>query len=130
MPNPKSEARVDRFLAGMIPARDFDHAMHVEVAWALLNRYPFVEALARCTAAIKAMAERAGAADKFNLTITAAFMALIDEHRRAHPHADWTYFIAANPDLLDKKLLARWYTPERLRSAQARETFLMPAAPS
>lgn len=126
MNNLDPDALVDRFLAGAIAAPDFKHDMHVAVAWALLKRMPYLEALTRCVATIKAMAEREGAPHKFNMTITTAFMALIDEHMRATPQATWSEFVAANPTVLDKKLLERWYAPERLRSRGARETFLMP----
>ena len=37
-------------------------------------------------------------------------------------------FIAQNRDLLSNDLLAKWYSPERLKSDLARSVFLMPDA--
>jgi hypothetical protein len=126
--NEESDALVERFLAGDIAARDFTHDMHVKVAWALLKRMPFLEALERCAATIKAMAVREGAPHKFNTTITIAYMSLIDEHMREAPYETWEAFIAANPALMDKALLGRWYGRERLHSPEARASFVMPQA--
>jgi hypothetical protein len=120
------DALVERFLAREIPPREFTHEMHVAVGWALLRRMPYPEALAAYAATIRAMAESVGAAEKFNITITAAFLALIAEHLAEDDALAWPAFIAANPALLDKSLLARWYSPERLRSPLARATFVMP----
>jgi len=35
-------------------------------------------------------------------------------------------FIAANPDLLDKNILLRWYSKQQLDSQLARTTFVLP----
>lgn len=122
----ESNELVERFLAREITARDFKHDMHVAVAWSLLRRLPFADALAQCASTIKFMAEREGAPEKFNTTITVAYMGLIGEHMSAHPKATWDEFISANRQLLDKSLLGRWYPRERLHSPLARETFLLP----
>jgi hypothetical protein len=37
-------------------------------------------------------------------------------------------FVEENQDLLSGNILAKWYTPERLRSDLARTVFLMPDA--
>jgi hypothetical protein len=121
-----ADALVERFLNLKIAASDFTHDLHVAVGWALLRRMHYVEALACCTATIKAMAEREGAPQKFNTTITVAYLALIDGHLRETPDATWPEFIAAHPKLMDKTLLARWYPAETLRSPEARATFVMP----
>jgi hypothetical protein len=120
------DALVERFLAREVPPRDFTHEMHVAVGWALLRRMSYPEALAVCAATIKAMAESVGAAEKFNTTITAAFLALIAEHMAEGGARTWPDFIAANPALLDKAVITRWYSPERLSSPLARATFVMP----
>jgi hypothetical protein len=127
MQDPANDTLVERFLNREIAATDFTHEMHVRVGWALLHRMPYHEALARIAATIKFMAEREGHPQKFNTTITAAFLALIAEHVAEHKEASWQDFIAANPALTDKQVLTRWYPIERLHSPAARETFLMPA---
>jgi hypothetical protein len=42
--------------------------------------------------------------------------------------ADFLAFERANPDLMDRSVLARWYRPERLALEAARRTFLLPDA--
>ena len=121
------DAFLERFMNREIPARDFTHEMHVRAGWSLLNRMSYLEALDRCASTIRFMAEREGAGQKLNTTITVAFLALMGEHIAATPGATtWREFIAANNALLDKTVLTRWYAPERLKSPAAREGFLMP----
>lgn len=112
-------------------ARDLDpaafrHGDHVAVAYEMLRRYDFLNATAKYGASLNAIATKAGAADKYNTTITVAFMSLIAERIDRDDCADYDDFIAENPDLLSKDILKAWYSPERLKSPLARSTFLMP----
>ena len=104
----------------------FGHVDHIRVAFDLLQEGDFIDAAATYARGIQTLAARAGAADKFNLTITYAFMSLIAEAMTRTPTADFDSFLAANPALMDKTLLTRWYSPARLHSTTARDTFLMP----
>ena len=106
----------------------FDHAGHVKAAFTLLRDKPFLEAAEIYCEDIRKRAGEAGHPEKFNLTITLAFLSLIAEHIADDPDTDWESFIARNPVLLDKTLLTRWYTADRLWSDAARRTFLMPEA--
>ena len=72
------------------------------------------------------MAGSVGAPEKFNATITVAFMSVIAERKSQVESADFDSFISANPDLLDGNALRGWYTKERLNSPAARHQFLMP----
>ena len=117
---------LDRFEERQIPAPDFRHLDHVQVAFEILDKYDFVQACARYASTIKAMAESAGAPEKFNATITVAFMSVIAERKSQMENADFESFISANPDLLDGNALKGWYTKERLDSPAARHQFLMP----
>jgi hypothetical protein len=110
---------------GLDPAL-FSHRLHVEAALALVDETDFLDAANRYQRAIRVLAERAGAPQKANVTITLAFLALIAERRAGMPDADCEEFLAANPDLLRKDVLAQWYAPERLRAPLAQRSFLMP----
>lgn len=72
------------------------------------------------------MAEHVGVAEKYNATITFAFMSLIAERKSLSPSDDFESFLESNPDLLDKSVLRRWYSEKRLFSALARKQFLLP----
>ena len=117
---------LDAFLAGQIDPREFRHPDHVRLAFELLVRTPFPEAAVRFSAALKAITRRLGHPERYHETITVAFLALIAE--RAKPGDDFATFAAANPDLLDKRVLERWYSTERLASPLARRTFILPEA--
>jgi hypothetical protein len=123
---PAPTADLTAFLHGELDARVFHHADHVRVAFEVLERHPFVEAAALVSAALKAMAVRAGNPSAYHETITLAFLALIAERRAAGGFCDYAAFAAANPDLLDKAVLTRWYGPHKLGSETARRIFVLP----
>ena len=104
----------------------FRHRDHVAVACQLLRQHDFLEASARYGAHLQAIASKAGVPQKFNTTVTLAFLSLIAERMATCQHEDFDDFAARNPDLLSKDLLLSWYPPERLSSDLARKVFLMP----
>lgn len=116
-------ARIDlleAFEADTLDPAVFDHLAHVEVAAAMLAQTDFLDAVARYQRGIARIAVRAGAANKANLTITIAFLSLIAERLAQDPRLD------AHPELMDRKLLAQWYSGARLAQPHARAAFLMP----
>ncbi|HYB32895.1 MAG TPA: hypothetical protein VED45_05635 [Steroidobacteraceae bacterium] len=120
---------LERFLRGELDAARFPHREHVRMAFELLRRYDFAETALHFTRALRAMAQRAGKPQAFHQTVTIAFLSLIAERIESGRASDFAAFARDNPDLLDKAALARWYRPERLASASARRTFLLPEPP-
>ncbi len=119
---------LDDFTDDRIEPQTFGHAQHVETAYALLQHKPFLEAAVAHIGGLKKLALAAGEPMKFNMTITLAYLGLIAERIEADQNTHWGKFIASNADLLDKKLLLRWYEPEVLWSDAARRSFVMPGA--
>lgn len=117
------------FEADEIDPGRFRHRDHVAVAYALLRDKDFTSAAAIYGDGLRALTLRAGVPEKYNTTITVAFLALIAERIATTAHDGFDDFIAKNPDLLSKDVLSTWYAPERLRSDLARRVFLMPEAP-
>jgi len=115
-----------RFVRGEIPAREFPHREHLRMAFEMLRRHDFPETVLHYSRALRTMTERAGKPEAFHQTVTIAFLALIAERMEGAGAADFTAFTQANPDLLEKSVLRRWYRPERLGSEAARRTFLLP----
>lgn len=115
-----------RFVRGEIPAAAFPHREHVRMAFEMLKRHDFPETVLHYSRALRMMAERAGKPQAFHQTVTIAFLSLIAERMEAARGADFTGFARANPELLEKSVLSRWYRPERLASEVARRTFLLP----
>ena len=117
---------VDKFLRLELENVNFDHEAHVHVAYDLLSRYSFVDATKIYVDQLVAFTKQIGQSEKFNMTVTYAFLGLIAERRQDFPQADFERFIARNTDLLDSQVLTRWYTHERLNSPYARSVFVLP----
>ena len=116
-----------RFERHELPAAEFGHREHVQMAFEMLHKYGYTDTCARYSAALRAIAAAAGADDKFHVTITLAFLSVIAERIHADPTCtEFATFLARNEDLLARDLLARWYTHDELRSEFARSHFLLP----
>ena len=113
---------------GALDPSKFPHQEHVRLAYGMLERYPFGEAVARFSRGLKLLTAKAGRPDVYHETITVAFLALINERRARQPGENWSKFAQDNADLFDKGCLDRWYTSEELKSDLARRAFCLPAA--
>ncbi len=116
------------FEAGDIDASAFGHVDHIGVAYEMLRNHDFLTASMKYAECIDIIATKAGAARKFNTTITLAFLSLIAERMEAKPYSSYDEFISNNQELVTGNLLEKFYSPERLRSDLARTVFLMPDA--
>jgi hypothetical protein len=123
----------DEFMASFedcrLPGNSFHHCDHIKMAFLYLTRYPALEALQRFSSALTQFATANGKPDRYNETITWAFLLLIRERvARAGNQQDWPEFSAANADLLNWKEnpLKKYYRDETLVSELARHTFLLP----
>ena len=119
---------LDRFVDTSLPAAEFHHQQHVQVAWLFVRRHGMPGALREFSDAIKRFADAKGATGLYHETITWAFLLLIADRQARQPAATWQEFEAANSDLLVWKpsILNRYYSKELLSSDLARRTFLMP----
>jgi len=118
----------DRFVDTSLPADQFHHRQHVNVAWLFVQKYGMPSALGEFSAAIKRFADAKGATGLYHETITWAFLLLIAERQARNPAGTWEEFEAANADLLSWKpsILDRYYSKELLASDLAKRAFLMP----
>ncbi|HEY0342798.1 MAG TPA: hypothetical protein VGC34_18490 [Steroidobacteraceae bacterium] len=115
-----------QFIRGEVDPGKFPHREHVRMGFEILRRHNFEQAALHYCGALRAMTARIGKPMAFHQTITIAFLALIAERMETGEHSDFAAFAAANPDLIDKSALRRWYRPERLATEAARRTFLLP----
>lgn len=123
-----NEALVSEFEQGRAPG-EFHHADHVRVAFAYVSLFPFLEAIAKFSAALKRFAVSKGKPNLYHETITWAYLLLVRERiARAGQAQTWEEFAERNPDLLVWKggLLATLYRQETLDSDLARHTFVLP----
>jgi hypothetical protein len=116
------------FLHGEIDSGAFRHADHVRVAFEMLRRHAFQDAVQPFCSSLQGIAARAGNPGAYHATVTLAFLSLIAERSASVLHGDFESFASANADLMDKSVLTRWYAPERLASEIARKIFVLPGA--
>ncbi|MGC8518091.1 MAG: hypothetical protein ACP5P4_06120 [Steroidobacteraceae bacterium] len=116
------------FLRGEVDPATLTHREHVRMAFEMLRRYDFPETALYYSRALRSLTARAAAPGKFHQTITVAFLSLLAERMFGDGAQTFETFALAHPDLLDRSVLERLYRPERLASAAARATFLLPTA--
>src|ERR1700691_3523359 len=123
----------EEFLAALescsLTERDFGHAAHVRAAYLYSRSGDFAAALAKMRRAIRTYAASLGKADRYHETITVAYLALI--RQRLFEHGDgggWEGFSQANPELLDREMLLRFYPKGQLEYELARRTFVLPSS--
>ena len=121
----------EQFVDTSLPADQFHHQQHVNVAWLFVRAHGMPAALAEFSAAIKRFADAKGATGLYHETITWAFLLLIADRQARNPVETFAAFAAANPDLLTWKpsILSRYYSKELLASDLAKRAFLMPDLP-
>ncbi|MEZ5319031.1 MAG: hypothetical protein R2752_16640 [Vicinamibacterales bacterium] len=121
---------VAAFEAGRVGPADFPHRAHVRLTWTVLRLEPDpAAARRRIGGGILAFATRHGAAAKFHVTITDAWIRLVEAALAAAPPADRQAFddwIAGAPHLLDARRLGRHYSPARLAGDAARTGWVPP----
>ena len=103
----------------------FTHVDHVRMAYAYATRGG-LEAAISGAMKIRALAEAAGAPDKFHTTITVAWARVIAHLVERSMPADFSSFLATHPQLLDRRLLSAHYSDELLFSARAKSEFVAP----
>lgn len=120
---------MDPFVAAMedlsFPAADFHHRDHVRLAWLYARDWPEDDGR-RCADTIRRYATHHGAPGKYHHTMTLAWFRVVAGLRSREPEAEFDAFLEAHPELLDRELLARYYSADRLRSEQARAGWLEP----
>ena len=91
----------DRFVDTTLPADQFHHQQHVQVAWLFVRKHGMPAALSEFSMAIKRFADAKGATGLYHETITWAFLLLIADRQARRPAETWPLFEAAirSPDV-------------------------------
>jgi hypothetical protein len=112
-----------------LPLDRFHHAVHIQIAFLYLCKYPALEVLGRFPEALRRYAAAHGKAGLYHETITWAYILLIQERIcRAGRAQSWAEFQAANADLMiwTTSILKQYYREKTLFSELAREIFVFP----
>lgn len=124
---PEQEKFLLAFEQCSLPARQWTHEAHVQMAWLYLQDPDSGQALERIRSGIQRynarVLKRPG---QYHETVTVAFTRVISARLRSGE--DWAAFAARNPDLLLKysEVLSLFYSPDLLASPTARERFVEP----
>jgi hypothetical protein len=121
-----AEVKDEEFLAAFanctLPPSSFRHGDHLRLAWILLHRTPFDEALLLIREGIQRFAAHHGASHIFHETTTIAWVKLL----ATHDETSFEEFIAKNEHRLNLDLLHRFWTPAVLDSEAARIGWVPP----
>jgi len=105
----------------------FHHADHIRLAWIYVSRQGGSEAEARLLAGIRKMALHVNAPQKFLYTTTVAWTRLVAAAHEGGPRAaHFLEWIESHPELLERDLLAKHYSPGRLETPEARAGWVEP----
>ncbi|GAA5117046.1 hypothetical protein [Pseudonocardia adelaidensis] len=110
----------------MASADTFGHRQHVHLTWLAVRRTGMPAAVALVAEGIRRTARYAGAPQKYHVTMSRAWVELVAHHTAEHPTPDFTTFADRNPELLDKRLLSRFYRSTTLAGAAARTGWVEP----
>jgi hypothetical protein len=102
----------------------FHHRDHLRVTFLYLCQFGEQETKERLAAAILRYAAARNASEKYHQTITLAWIRLVATASKTVQ--DFDAMLEAYPDLLDKNLLERYYSPELLKSSEARAQWVEP----
>lgn len=117
---------LERFRRADFDASSFTHREHVRLAFELLKASAFPTALVQYSATVSELAARAGAPEKFNLTITGAFLSLIAEASARSGLDEFDAFASRHPELFERDALRRHYSSNRLADPLGRSILLLP----
>lgn len=124
--NEKSTPFAELMTEVMAGAERFGHSQHVHLTWLAVRRYGTDAAIELVSEGIQRTARYAGAPQKYNATVSRAWVELVGHHADHTDTADFGIFADRNPALLDKKLLTRFYRPSTLASDRARTGWVLP----
>ena len=118
------------FESGTLDPAQFNHRLHLSVAWSYLQRDGFPEGALRFRQHLKAYVAKVGAEGKYHETITWAYLVLLNEEMslRSPPGEAFDAMIQRRPDLLDHRngAVAHCYSKSQLDLPDARRVFLLP----
>jgi hypothetical protein len=113
-----------RFEAGTLES--LPHSDHVRLGLLYLERYGYDDALRRLADGLLLFATMKGHPEKFHVTMTRAWLDLLDAARHRHPGRTPAEIAAASSELLNPKALDRYYSPGQLETETARTSWVEP----
>lgn len=128
-PESRDEAEFQALMTEVLAqsSQRFSHREHIHLTWLAVRRYGVPRAIDLVSEGIQRTARYAGVPQKYNATLSRAWVELVGHHAFAEPDTDdFAAFVARTPVLLDKRLIMRFYEPATLASPQARTGWTPP----
>lgn len=110
----------------MASGQHFGHRQHVHLTWLAVRRCGTQGAVRLVSEGIQTTARYAGVPQKYNATVSRAWVELVGHHAAEHDWDDFAAFADHHSSLLDKRLLTRFYRPSTLASTEARTGWVEP----
>lgn len=110
----------------MATAERFGHREHVHLTWLAVRGHGTDAAADLISDGIQRTARYAGVPQKYNATVSRAWVELVGHHAGRTDTADFDAFAGQHPALLDKKLLTRFYRSSTLADTRARTGWVEP----
>ena len=110
----------------MATAERFGHRQHIHLTWLAVRRYGTDAAVDLVSDGIQRTARYAGAPQKYNATVSRAWVELVGHHAGLSETIGFDAFADRHPALLDKTLLTRFYRTSTLASVPARNGWVEP----
>lgn len=105
---------------GRLQPQGFSHRAHLGVAYEILSRHEVFEGMAVYARGLRRLTEAAGVPEKFNATVTLAFLSLTAERMAQRDYPDTDAFLDGNADLLQPGVLGRYFPADMLARDLAR----------
>ena len=117
-PNPMPAPTFEVLMAEvMASAERFGHREHVHLTWLAVRRYGADAAVGLVSDGIQRTARYAGTPQKYNATVSRAWVELAAHHAHETDTQDFDAFADHHAALLDKRLLTRDRKSTRLNSS-------------
>lgn len=110
----------------MASADRFGHRQHVHLTYLAVRRHGTSAAIEMVSDGIQEVARYANAPQKYNATVSRAWVELVGHHAEHDEAGDFEAFAEHNAALFDKRLLTRFYRPTTLAGAEARTGWVAP----
>jgi hypothetical protein len=118
---------LDDFEAGKVSPTGFGHAEHLRVAYCLLSSCDFETAQRRMRIALLSFLQCTGRdCSAYHETLTRAWLMAVRHFMAQCSSNSAAEFVRRCPDLMDRHIIERHYSRERLQSEDARLRFLEP----
>jgi hypothetical protein len=126
---------LQQFESCALPFKEWTHRCHVKVAYIILSKYPFAEAMSRIKTGIQSYNKFNRVPDEgplqgYNETTTHALVqiiaAVMQAYRETNPVSNADAFYDMHPELASKHILRLFYSPDRRMHPRAKKQFIEP----